>query len=225
MPPPHAADARWPCLANATSGSGGPAKSRRRCLNSSIRPPTQIATLNAPARLGCLAPCFVENLDPKAPCRPMRQPGTTSSPRPPHRGRSRGSRVSARPAATMVTFIYMALKSSQQEPRPSRAAARETARVVAHFLVTGRVQGVGFRAFVRYHAQRLGLAGWVRNSANGAVEVLVAGSLGALAELETQLRLGPPAARVDSVERRPPSSDDAAQLDRYKDFLIAGDAW
>ncbi len=69
------------------------------------------------------------------------------------------------------------------------------------FVVTGRVQGVGYRAALQGKALFLGLRGWVRNRDDGAVEGLVGGD--SPADLETFrefLRKGPPAARVEEVE-------------------------
>lgn len=63
------------------------------------------------------------------------------------------------------------------------------------------VQGVGFRWYVKRRAERLGLKGWVRNLPGGQVEVVAEGSEEALRELEEVLKKGPPAARVDRVER------------------------
>jgi len=71
----------------------------------------------------------------------------------------------------------------------------------AHFLVSGRVQGVYFRASARDRALALGLAGYARNLADGRVEIVAEGEAGALAQLEQWLHEGPPAARVDRVER------------------------
>jgi acylphosphatase len=68
------------------------------------------------------------------------------------------------------------------------------------FLVRGRVQGVGFRWFVEREAHVLGIAGWVRNNADGSVEVLAMGSREQLLGLRSRLRQGPRAARVDDVE-------------------------
>lgn len=69
-----------------------------------------------------------------------------------------------------------------------------------HVLVSGRVQGVCFRAFTRDEAQDMGLVGWVRNLPDGRVEVLAEGPQPALERLVAWCRLGPPAARVTGVE-------------------------
>ncbi|MGH9503290.1 MAG: acylphosphatase [Terriglobales bacterium] len=68
------------------------------------------------------------------------------------------------------------------------------------FIVRGRVQGVGFRWFVEREAHLLGVAGWVRNNADGSVEVLAMGSRDQLQALQSRLRAGPRAARVDDIE-------------------------
>ena len=69
-----------------------------------------------------------------------------------------------------------------------------------HFLIRGRVQGVCYRMFACDEAARLGLTGWVRNLRDGSVEVVAEGDEGALRELVTWCRQGPPAARVTDVE-------------------------
>ena len=71
----------------------------------------------------------------------------------------------------------------------------------AGFLVTGKVQGVGFRWWTMRNAQRLGLRGFVRNRPDGSVEVQAAGSPERLADLHNFLRKGPAGARVAQVER------------------------
>ena len=68
------------------------------------------------------------------------------------------------------------------------------------FLVRGRVQGVGFRWFVERQAHILGIAGWVRNNTDGAVEVFAQGTREQISNLHGQLMQGPRAARVDAVE-------------------------
>ena len=69
------------------------------------------------------------------------------------------------------------------------------------YLVTGRVQGVGYRYFVLREAERLGVAGFARNLSDGRVEVVAEGSEDVLGELETRLRRGPSFASVDGVDR------------------------
>ena len=73
----------------------------------------------------------------------------------------------------------------------------------AGFLVSGRVQGVGFRWWTRRTASRLYLSGTVRNLPDGRVEVRARGSAAALDELEASLRIGPLAADVVDVESFP----------------------
>lgn len=73
----------------------------------------------------------------------------------------------------------------------------------AGFLVSGRVQGVGFRWWTRRTASRLGLSGTVRNLPDGRVEVRARGSAAALDELDTSLRIGPLGAAVEAVESFP----------------------
>lgn len=70
----------------------------------------------------------------------------------------------------------------------------------AHILVSGRVQGVFFRAHVRALAHRLGLKGFVRNLPDGRVEVVAEGDEQRLAELISWCHHGPPEALVSGVE-------------------------
>ena len=77
----------------------------------------------------------------------------------------------------------------------------------SRYLISGQVQGVGFRWFVARHARTLGLNGYARNLPDGRVEVVVNGPEGALPQLEELLRAGPAHARVERVER---SSEPAA---------------
>jgi acylphosphatase len=68
-----------------------------------------------------------------------------------------------------------------------------------HYLISGRVQGVGFRMFVRRLAAELKLKGWVRNLRDGRVEAWAQGPLPMLEEFETLLKDGPPNAVVDTL--------------------------
>lgn len=79
----------------------------------------------------------------------------------------------------------------------------------ARFIVSGKVQGVWFRASAREQALALGLRGNARNLANGAVDVLAVGDAAAIDLLAAWLRQGPPRARVDELERLPAQEDEA----------------
>ncbi len=77
-----------------------------------------------------------------------------------------------------------------------------------HVVVTGRVQGVWFRAWTREQAQALGVSGWVRNRADGSVEAVLAGPEATVEALIAALHQGPPAAKVETVQvtdAEPPS--------------------
>jgi acylphosphatase len=73
-------------------------------------------------------------------------------------------------------------------------------RVGRRFVITGRVQGVGFRYFTRDAAMREGVTGWVANRADGCVEVYVEGEAEAVTRVERDIRRGPPGARVEAVQ-------------------------
>ena len=77
----------------------------------------------------------------------------------------------------------------------STGADRTAVRVV----VEGRVQGVGYRAWMTRRAGALGLFGWVRNRSDGTVEAVVAGSVAAVGAMLADCRVGPPAASVSRV--------------------------
>jgi acylphosphatase len=72
--------------------------------------------------------------------------------------------------------------------------------IARHVRVRGRVQGVFFRAWTREQAAELGVGGWVRNCADGSVEVHVEGEEGAVEQLVDRVSSGPPGARVDDVQ-------------------------
>ena len=78
-----------------------------------------------------------------------------------------------------------------------------------HVVIVGRVQGVFYRAWTRDRARALGLSGWVRNRADGAVEAVVSGPVEAVETLLAECRHGPPAARVDDVTVEPAEPVDA----------------
>ena len=68
-----------------------------------------------------------------------------------------------------------------------------------HYLISGRVQGVGFRRFTEGKARELSLRGWVRNLLDGRVEAVAQGSAQALAQFADQLKKGPAHGHVESV--------------------------
>jgi acylphosphatase len=71
-----------------------------------------------------------------------------------------------------------------------------------HLIVRGRVQGVFFRAATQREARRLGITGWVKNRADGSVEILAEGEEDSIRELSSWANHGPSAARVDQVDVR-----------------------
>jgi acylphosphatase len=76
------------------------------------------------------------------------------------------------------------------------------AKQAKHWFVSGRVQGVGFRAFVQRRASELGVEGWARNLEDGRVEVYAVGNPKKLSEFAAALHAGPPMSDVRTVEER-----------------------
>ncbi len=75
-------------------------------------------------------------------------------------------------------------------------------RIVRHIIVSGRVQGVGFRAFVEHHARQRALDGWVRNRRDGTVEAVFAGPQKSVDGMIAACGHGPVSAKVDNVDAR-----------------------
>ena len=88
--------------------------------------------------------------------------------------------------------------------------------MVLHFLVKGRVQGVGFRWFVHREAAELGLRGWVRNTDDGHVEIVAAGEPDQLAELKVSLHKGSRGSRVDAVIENELAGSEGEQLGPFE---------
>lgn len=84
-----------------------------------------------------------------------------------------------------------------------------------HAVVYGYVQGVFFRAFVSRKASELGLSGYVRNLPQGAVEVVAEGERKQLEKLTSQLKIGPPSARVERV-----TVNWSGYSGKYRDFSV-----
>ena len=88
--------------------------------------------------------------------------------------------------------------------------------MVLHFLIQGRVQGLGFRWYVHREASELDLRGWVRNTEDGEVEVVASGNDKDLAELRASLRRGPRGSRVDRLVEHYLDDAEAANLDSFR---------
>ena len=86
----------------------------------------------------------------------------------------------------------------------------------AHVIVTGRVQGVSYRAYTEREARRLGLRGWVRNRSDGTVEAVFEGPRATVEAMVAWCRRGSPAARVADVQVAwgPPENEPAFEV-RY----------
>ena len=95
--------------------------------------------------------------------------------------------------------------------------------VIRHMIVHGRVQGIGYRAFVEHEALRRGIEGWVRNRRDGSVETLVGGPSAAVEEFLIAARRGPRTAAVAS--QRIEEADEAALREGGGEhgFVVAGE--
>jgi acylphosphatase len=92
--------------------------------------------------------------------------------------------------------------------------------VIRHVVFRGRVQGVGFRAFVEDEAARTGVEGWVRNRRDGTVEAVFAGDAKAVEDTIAACRKGSYAARVDGAEMRDGSADELALRGNRGKFAV-----
>jgi acylphosphatase len=88
-------------------------------------------------------------------------------------------------------------------------------RAAIHALISGSVQGVGFRYAASREATRLGIVGWVRNRGDGCVEILAEGEPGVVTEFQEWLGEGPPGAYVTNV-----SVESRAPTGRFSGFSI-----
>ncbi len=88
------------------------------------------------------------------------------------------------------------------------------ALISVQVIVTGRVQGVGFRYFVLQEANKLKVVGWVRNCSDGTVEALGCGTSAQLDAWADALRQGPPTSRVDRIQINPlPQNESYSQFE------------
>jgi acylphosphatase len=80
-------------------------------------------------------------------------------------------------------------------------------RTIRQVTIRGRVQGVGYRAWVEHRARAHGLEGWVRNRRDGSVEALFAGPADVVSDIIALCRRGPSSARVEAVQVEPAGPD------------------
>jgi acylphosphatase len=80
--------------------------------------------------------------------------------------------------------------------------------IIRRVMIRGRVQGVGYRAWVDHQARRAGLQGWVRNRRDGSVEAVFEGAEDIVVHFIVSCRNGPPSARVDDVVEEAASADE-----------------
>jgi acylphosphatase len=78
----------------------------------------------------------------------------------------------------------------------------DDAKIIRRVVVRGRVQGVGFRAFVEHQALQRGLEGWTRNRRDGSVEAVFAGPAASVEGMIRACKVGPLSARVDALDQR-----------------------
>jgi acylphosphatase len=97
-------------------------------------------------------------------------------------------------------------------------------RAAVRIVIRGRVQGVGYRAFVEREALRTGLDGWVRNRSDGSVEVVLAGPDNLVAKVIQACERGPFAARVDELDPRSATATEIALMKPGERFSVLDDA-
>ncbi len=92
--------------------------------------------------------------------------------------------------------------------------------LIRHIIARGRVQGVGYRAFVADEAMNRGIAGWVRNRRDGTVEAVFSGPAEVVQGMIEACRKGPWGARVDGIEEREGTEDELAQRRPGEEFSV-----
>lgn len=97
-----------------------------------------------------------------------------------------------------------------------------SAYVIRHLVIRGRVQGVGYRAFVEDAALHRGLDGWVRNRRDGTVEAVFAGSPQAVDAMVEECRRGPPGAWVDALDHHEADANELKRRREGERFSVLG---
>jgi acylphosphatase len=101
-----------------------------------------------------------------------------------------------------ICLLLMLLATSCDKPpaRPATGPTSAPALRQIHVFVSGKVQGVGFRAFTKENADEIGVKGWVKNLLDGRVESIMQGPSDAIDKLLAVVKRGPRSSRVDAVE-------------------------
>src|SRR4051812_32460887 len=102
-----------------------------------------------------------------------------------------------------ICILLMLLVTSCDKPTSTRPATGPTSGPAirrVHVFVSGKVQGVGFRAFTKERADEVGAKGWVKNLLDGRVEAVMQGQGDTVEKLLASVRKGPRSSRVDAVE-------------------------
>ncbi len=94
------------------------------------------------------------------------------------------------------------------------------AHIVRRLVIRGRVQRVGYRAWVEHAALQRGLEGWVRNRIDGTVEAVLTGPASVVEGMIEACRHGPPGAQVDVIDQRDGDLDDVALRRRGEMFSV-----
>lgn len=116
-----------------------------------------------------------------------------------------------------ICLLLMLLAASCNVPAARPATGPTSAPVPrqVHVLVSGKVQGVGFRAFTKEKADDLGIKGWVRNLLDGRVESVMQGPSDGIDKLLVAVKRGPRSARVDGLEVK-----DEKIAEKFADFKV-----
>lgn len=104
---------------------------------------------------------------------------------------------------------FFHLRTQGGEPQTTGSKGEEMATIRRRALISGRVQGVAFRAYTRQAARNVGVVGWVQNLPDGRVEAVFEGMPEQVHAMIDWCRHGPPSSRVDKVEviEEPPRGD------------------
>lgn len=114
-----------------------------------------------------------------------------------------GSEMStARRTRQFTAALWYQHRRTAPSFRKGETVGKDDNHILRHVIVRGRVQGVGFRAFVEHHAIQRNIEGWVRNRRDGTVEAVFAGTLKSVEGMIAACQIGPLSAKVDALDQR-----------------------